>query len=312
MKFDVKTVVHLLAILSIIGLCGGCGSKKSGTTDIAVGLAAEDSLTPLDDIVLWIINQAGERETYWVKGNRTQVHVIASREDIAIPVNDALWQWEETKDDEGNLVVGMRDLVAGKYAAIIEPETEAMEEDAGVEENDPEKTRIIECQPLASIGPYVFLRMVELDSGSPGESSREVFSIYDLNLGQETSLIGEEEIAELKKSDSLGRASEDFELTQVMPGYNAAGILNVSYVFSTYSVYKRADETTQTYSRSIAVPARKIPRELGIYSPLSPLVALFMQMTKSNSLGGWIPVGDIINIKPKLWEAFTIKEEIVE
>ena len=312
MKLDVKTIVQLLVVLSFIGICDGCGSKKSGTSDFALGLAAEDSLTPLNDIVLWTIGQEGERETYWVKGNRSQVHILASRENIAIPVNDALWQWEETMDEGGNLVVGMKDLIAGKYVTIVEPGPEVIDEDAGVEESDPEKTRIVECQPLASIGPYVFLRMLELDSGSPDESAREVFSIYDLNQGQETALIGEEELAELKKSDSLGSASDELELAQVMPGYDASGILRISYVFSTYSAYKIADETTQTYSRSIAVPARKIPRELEPYSSLSPLVTLFMQMTRSNSLGGWIPVGDIIDIKPKLWEAFTEREEIVE
>ena len=303
MKATQRRILLILASALAVS-CSGY-SKKS-FAEFAENLALRDDLTAAQEAVVWTLSATGQVTSYWIKNDVTGVLITAWRDDLVIPLNDALWRLENDSsknglgDDADHNDIVFRDLLHDVERRIpLEPASESP--DAGLEDAGPpggscEPTlRQGRVFPLISVGNYLFLKYSEDEVTCDGEVrlSHEKYVAVDLRNFELAEVLTDAEKEALSDHPDVKalRSEGDPELVGSVPRYNPAFVLSMVHVFEIINTAVDEDGLTHSFVHSLAISDTQVPERLkNVFLP-PELVQAFGMSIPDETLGGFWAVG---------------------
>jgi hypothetical protein len=324
-----KNIFVLIVSLPIF-ISFGCGQQQpAASSGIGALLASEMASSPVQNMVVWTVNEQGEKRSYWVRGSRAGLEIIAARDGVVMPWNQTAWLLEETEIDvqlcdcrawellqfQGDCPLAV-DPAHRPRISLVNLTTEQKIALLPLHEPD------LETQPLAgeilsftnlvaSLGNYLFLLNKEQTKTCDGASipQADEILIFDLENQKFATLLGDEEQEKLKhaeqttafeqvRSELLSdmRGPNDLALTGITPWYNDKNELRITYGFTARASFDTKGDPQapqSSYSQLIEVQSASIPRALLPYSAVPAIVRVFAATAPAMNrarIGGWFPV----------------------
>jgi hypothetical protein len=295
-----KKICVLLICSAVAALVFSCvTSGKKSTSNPALQIALQDALTSHQNATVWIVSN-GKATTYWIKNDMNGAFVAASRDDLVIPVDDALWRLENDALETDYDFVDLRDLMSGALLRISLDDSYE-EGDAGADEDAGVKQASTGCgfrkvqgrpQPLGSVGAYLFLKFEEQTLNCKNERTfvQDRFVTVDLSRGEKIEILtDEEQAALLEKAAVKSFQKEEGRVSWVgsFPYYNAVFELTFFHVLSTDAAVKSADGQARGLVNILEVPDKSVPRKLKDCFLPSDLVRSVRLSASDELLGGF-------------------------
>ncbi|MDJ0764214.1 MAG: hypothetical protein QNJ97_14625 [Myxococcota bacterium] len=354
------SAVLLVPILVLAQYCVSCGLKvaepeassqirqprgpgKSEARKLAeafsVAAARDAESVPLQDAVIWITDDTGAHVSYWLRGNAIEMAFLAKVDGIAVPSGDRLWVWQERETDVPVCDCTAWDLLDNQ-GPCPESETpgrgvrvhlvDALSDDTvdvfstsdltlGTE--DPLGEYRATAIPIASVGPFVFVRTVE--TGTMCQDARNFrdvgFFIFDLDSQAQVDLLtpaekeellnNEQHIARQAISDRQmmqGLDASELSLIAIEPEYQPDYGLSLHYRFAIEQHLEGSGTTSQaTYASSVLVPAKTLPTILRPFAMPPAVVSMATLGAPAVQRGGYRLITGTPNKIDQLWSAFT-------
>lgn len=319
-----------LPSLLLLGIVAACGAKNETVADIGMDLALKEEMTLRDNAVVWLYDNQGNHSTHWIRSSAAGVEVIASRDDLVIPAPGELWRLEIDPSEDDVDVIPFRDLVSDETFRIVLDETVADEPAEGLNESDdgpdggvadtsaentdnPSETAASDASedteapnepaacddyfiqdaptPLASLGPYLFLRFEERRYNCDDMLKLAVdrFIIVDVANRTTVDLLTDEELDTLLQLEDLEELERTGEVTLdgMTPFYNPAFELSIVYTFAARSTFTSEDGEPQSLVSMLELTARDAPKALLPYLNPPEVVRAFGLMIPATLPGGW-------------------------
>lgn len=299
-----KKIYILLTCSAAAALVFSCmTSGKTTTSSLALQIALQDALTLHQNATVWIASADDKVATYWLRNDMNGAFVAASRDDLVIPVEDALWRLENDVLKTDYDFVDLQDLMSGASLRVpLDDSYEEYEEgDAGADEDAGAGQSSIGCDfskiqgrplPLGSVGAYLFLKFDEQTLDCEGERIflEDRFVTVDLSTGEKVEILTQKEQDALLDKDAVKSFQKEEGLVSWVgsfPYYNAAFELTFVHVLSTDAAENSADGQARGLVNILEVTDKSVPQKLKDCVLPSDLVRSVRLSDSDELLGGF-------------------------
>jgi hypothetical protein len=255
-----------------------------------------------------LVAACGKLTTRWIgpASSRDGYRVVAESPGLFIAVGADVWHW----------TAGSEKVPTGPCSDFSKPAgkgtgTRAVAERLGSEERvtivTPAKggREINEIEhhalPIASLGPYLFLRESTAVDACRAHGTTEVsLIVWDLASRGYGDLLTPDEKSELDSTarleaqrrlppfdDGKPLRPQDVLYRGSLPRFGPRGELGVEHAFSTYTCYACPDFVWGSYSVSVNVPAQRVPERARAYERPPAVVAAWLASHPEVKLAGW-------------------------
>lgn len=295
-------------VVWMVAACGGADNPREASARIP-----HVEPPPASGLV-WTVDAEGRNRTLWVSLDGTPL----ASQPIEGPLwaeGSCLWQWvkepvevpvwDEAPDEEipdASTAVGTRTVWQGVLRELV-ADTRVVAFPAP----DPGTVRDIdhELRVEASVGPYLFVtERVSVSSWGAHGSTEVRAAVWDLRAAgladpltdrERSSIRGSERVlarralmAEGIDTNLEGQWSADeVELVALRPRWDVSNGLQVELQFATESCYACGDGEWSDYTRSVRVPAQRIPEQLARHAHLPDWVRSAARELPDASIAGF-------------------------
>jgi hypothetical protein len=254
--------------------------------------------------LVWVDDKGkGKPRTFLLAPSPKGYQKVAEAPKLLVSDGSAVWRWDQTRQtlktepcDDHEVAMGVQQggrsvmrvdaakLGSAERVTLVRPP-----EAGGFRGFD---HRAI---PVASVGPYLFVRQSTFHWSCVGHGAEEVsFLVWDLAARKAADVLGPAERAEVETADRAEArrlfsapgdeppAADDVTFVASLPRYSGAGLLQVDHSFSAYM--------WGTYTREVSVPAHPIPERLRAYSRAPGVVSAFLRDHPDAAILGWSEV----------------------
>ena len=149
---------------------------------------------------------------------------------------------------------------------------------------------------MATVGPYLFLKFEErtYDCEETMVLLEDRFLTFDLTDGTRVDVTTEEEVQPLFELEDVKNLEREgtVNLIGVVPFYNAAFNLRLTYHFAAKSIFVADDGVRHSLVSVIQVPARELPKSLVPHARIPSFVSAFGLVARGHTPGGfWLVRG---------------------
>jgi hypothetical protein len=271
------------------------------------------------EYLLWTVGH-GEPTTVLIRGGE----IAGRRTGLFLAGGSRVWQWRELERETLEADCGCLERAraegggaqatcnrrgSAREAVLVDVETERQSPlfsipQSGDRDLPHELART--PRPLISVGRYLFAKertYTYACGAAHGYGSAEL-SVFDLVSGERVEILSgaerrraqrREGARAFEKHERLGgsRAASlrDLRLTQVVPEYAPDARLAVSYQFTKEDCYACSDNHWASYTRSVQVVGRRLPRKLVRFARLPRAIrAKVAGLEPTVAAWGWTPV----------------------
>jgi hypothetical protein len=305
-------VVDRVVPLVMLGAAGCLTSVAPSSSDgasvatarepVAATTAAAKPAEPSSYLV-WVRDAQGEASTHRIDARDGRA--LGSLDGVVLAVNGVAWRWEEAQlpvaSEDCPAEMTLDPLEDGHATRVVlhpigqdsRLEQEVVEPSGRADVNQLEH----DVELLGSVGPYLFVQESEhaYACGAHGFWSNSFF-VWDAASGKKVTFAEVSELSLLRDdAKALFDEDEDLdleegetpELTKLVPSWKPDGALAFGHQFTKSTAYAFSDGRWSSYTRSVVVPSRTLPKEIAPYAQAPAAVVAFAAAHPELTLGGF-------------------------
>jgi hypothetical protein len=297
-----------LRLASVVGLVTLLVSSATALSPRAEAAPAAPAL-PSDQALVWTTDADDHSTTQWIAPAATApgYRVVAESPGVLVAAGANVWRWTARTEK----------VATGPCTTFTIPPGDGSGTRAAVERLGAHERLTLatpprggaavnvvlhEAQPIASLGPYLFVRETTYLFACGGVAVRAAgVTVWDLASRRRSDLLTRAERGALDGTSRLEAQAvlppfqdplkpEDVIYRGSLPHFDERGALRIDHAFTTFACYACSDVVWGSYTVSTEIPARSVPERARPYAATPPVVAAWAAAHPGITIRGWSSV----------------------